>query len=416
MIWKAFSVDSRYFLLHIPSASILEVPLRLWLECENNNSSSSELLNLAESLSPPTKPNPQVAITHIALNVAQQCNLRCKYCYAGLGDYGQKSMMSLDVATAAIRSFDHRPLHIIFFGGEPLLNFKLIREVVEWCSQSPGDYLFSLTTNGVLLTASHLDFFKEHNFKLKISYDGKKLEELQRTHNKKQAELITLKLERFKDAIGRLRDFHLRMTFSREYIESFTNELLALLNSSQYRVQYARVSSSQPHDRFSLSDVAKLCEMMQTMVSNLLAEQSWDKLLAIGNLAKHIRNFHYGQMQAFCGAGINYLSVSTRGEFFLCHRFTEDREECIGKIGQGLDQAKLDKILELRTRQREPCRSCWMRNFCQGGCFHEHKMTNGSIDRIDPVFCALQDAEMKAAFRIYVKLRDVPDVLQRLLK
>jgi uncharacterized protein len=122
-------------------------------------------------------------------------------------------------------------------------------------------------------------------------------------------------------------------------------------------------------------------------------------------------------MEAFCGAGLNYVSVSTSGRFYLCHRFTEDEEESVGEIDKGLNMEKLGKVLALRGRTQEPCRSCWMRNLCQGGCFHEHKKATGNIGSIDPIFCQLQETEMTLALRTYITLRNkAPELLSEVLE
>lgn len=352
------------------------------------------------------------------MNVAERCNLRCTYCYAGEGDYGSNSLMTFETARRAILFFakPDSVLEIAFFGGEPLLNFALVKEVVEWCAVQNFHFRFSLTTNAVLLHESHLEFFKKHNFELKISYDGRELQDTQRTQNPQLAALVEKKLQRFEESLHALRSFQLRTTVSRKHIDSFARNILSTLNSHQYRIQYARVSSAASRERFLPEDADKLNALLTQMVEHLIEEKNWTHLLRIGNLKSLIRKIHFGRMQAFCGAGINYLSVSTSGAFYLCHRFTEDKEECVGDIHRGLDQAKLGEIAALRGRTKEPCRSCWMRNVCQGGCFHEHKMATGNIGTVDPVFCKLQDHEMTLALRVYIILRNqAPEALAEVL-
>src|SRR3989338_1324722 len=191
--WKTFVSEHCFFLFHVPSSSIVQVPERIAqsLQSEIPNSHLEELQVLGNSLITSKAyehitPSP---ITHIALNVAERCNLRCTYCYAGDGDYGSNSLMSFETARKAILFFarEQSVLHISFFGGEPLLNFALVKEVAEWCATLNFSFRFSLTTNGVLLNESHLEFFKTHKFELKISYDGKELQNTQRTHNVKLA-------------------------------------------------------------------------------------------------------------------------------------------------------------------------------------------------------------------------------------
>ena len=410
--WKTFTVGNRFFLWHIPSSSILQVSKDLW-QCARGQispESLDKLQNLSASLSKSYScaQTPSIKITHIALNVAERCNLRCTYCYAGDGDYGNDSLMSLTTAQKAIRSFANPdyPLHISFFGGEALLNFSLIQDVVNWCSEQKETFRYSLTSNGVLLNEKHLEFFKKHSFHLKVSYDGKSLQTTQRTQNPNLTRNLEDKLLKFEHALHELRSFELRMTLSREGLSSTTQNILDTLTSYNYRVNYARVSSQHPKHQFTQEDVQTLQTLLKQTVTHLLEKEDWDALMRLGNLKTLLRKFQEGEQGPFCGAGLNYLSVSTRGRFYLCHRFTEDEEECLGDLEHGLDPDKVARIVELRSARKEPCSSCWMRKMCQGGCFHEHKMGRGRIDSIDPIFCQLQDTEMQIAFEVYLALKE----------
>lgn len=409
--WKSFTSEHCYFLFHVPSASILQVPTHLWqsLHTECSPQNLKEVQELASSLKN-TESYTSPSISHIALNVVERCNLRCTYCYAGDGDYGKDSLMTFATAQRAIEYFAKSAplLKITFFGGEPLLNFALIKNVVEWLEsvgRSKPFFRFSITTNGLLLNEAHLNFFKTHDFEVKVSYDGKVLQETQRTKNAQVAEQIERKLKIFEEKIHQLRSFYLRTTVSREHLDSFAQNILETLHSHNYRLHYARVSNRTEQERFHLEDAEKLGTLWRLVIDRLVEEENWAALLRLGNFRNHLRKIHRGQAQAFCGAGLNYVSVSTIGRFYLCHRFTEDEEESLGDLEKGLDGAKLSELLVLRGNTKEPCRSCWMRNLCKGGCFHEHKMGTGNKGRIDPVFCKLQDMEMTLALQSYITLK-----------
>ncbi len=433
--WKYFHSEHCHFVFHVPTASILQVPEALsqallenkhdevFSNLQKHIKSSEELvsshINIKSTYAKATA-DKLLNIRHIALNVAERCNLRCTYCYAGQkGDYGSDTLMSFDLAKRSIQFFSSKEKHleITFFGGEALLNFKLIKNIVEWSSSQQGTYSFSLTSNGVLLNSSHIDFFKKHKFKINISYDGSSAQTLQRTQNLNLTQNIESKLLNFKETLKELRSFHIKATLSKKFIENFPDDMFKILNSYSYNIQYARVASSDPLLKFDSKDVEKLNLYLTQMVESLLKIQAFDKIMRIGNLRSWIRKLHYGKDQAFCGAGLSYLSVSTRGRFYLCHRFTEDEEECVGDIDSGLKLEKLEKIRFIRTHSQEPCKSCWMRKVCKGGCFHENKMHSGNIDRIDPLFCKLQDTEMTLALRIYISLlKRAPQILQEYMK
>ena len=407
------------FLLHVPSSTLVEVaPTALNSEtCK----SSCPLCLFEQQVSLPKKIAPKIDISAIALNVVESCNLRCTYCFAGDGDYGEPSIMSVELAKKAIQYFvkDRSDLHIVFFGGEPLLNFNLIEKIVDWCeSQMSKRFSYGITTNGVLLKQSILSFFKKYNFALKISYDGPLLQAKQRigTTNKLNLGMLTeKKLAKYYEALSQLKSLKIRSTLCPDSLSQAFDNIISVLNSQTYRFAFARASSPDERLKFSRLDIEKLNKILEKIVDYYLEKEDFHSLLQLSNLNKFIKMVHRGDYHRnYCGAGINYLSISTSGGFFLCHRFTEDREESLGNLDEGLDLNKAKKISEFRAGNAEPCRSCWMRNFCGGGCFHEHKTANRSITKVDPMFCLLQDAELRQSIRVYLHLKhEAPELLDK---
>ncbi|MFK7826826.1 MAG: radical SAM protein [Oligoflexales bacterium] len=417
--WKLLENNNINFLLHIPSSTLIAAaPETLTSACCK---SPCPLCLFEEQVKVPIKVPPKIDISAIALNVIESCNLRCTYCFAGDGDYGKPSVMSLELAKKVINYFVQKRdnLHIIFFGGEPLLNFSLIEKVVKWCeSQVDKQFTFGMTSNGVLLNKYMLSFIKRHNFSLKISYDGPLLQAKQRIGTSNQLDLGSVtekKLIKYSEALSQLKSIKLRSTLIPSHLPEAFDNIISSLNSYSYRFAFARSASVDKKLRFSMGDVEKLNKILGLVVDCYLEKKEFHSLLQISNLHKFIKMIHHGDYHRnFCGAGINYLSVSTSGRFYLCHRFTEDEEEILGDIEEGLNLARSRTIAGLRAVQMEPCRSCWMRNFCGGGCFHEHKLANHSIGKVDPMFCLLQDAELRQSIRIYLHLKhEAPELLDR---
>ena len=414
--WKFFDAEPGCFVFHTPTASILQLPKNLWqdLQKESSDKNLDILENFTKNLTyKNTYPkNEESRIRHIALNVAERCNMRCSYCYAGEGDYGSNTLMSFDTASRAIRYFSRRgePLHVSFFGGEPLLNFKLITEIVEWCEREKISCSYSITTNALLLNERHIEFFKRHSISMKISYDGKETQPLQR----KAIDPMEKNLE-IEHKFNLLERTEIKSTISRKNLSYFASDLLHTLNTTDKRVHYTRVASSREEDVFKKEDIEQLGSQLNELFETLIQEKSWDKILRISNLRIYLKDIKYGLRRPFCGAGLNYLSVSTSGKFYLCHRFTEDEEQCLGDLEKGLDERRLEEVRGLRRRSQEPCSSCWMQHFCKGGCFHEHKMGTEKIDNIDPIFCQLQDIEMSLALKLFVILqRESPESFREL--
>jgi uncharacterized protein len=378
------------------------------------------LADMALSLpQPPPRQPVKTDIGAISLNMAQGCNLRCTYCFAGEGDYGNKGMMTAETAIAAIKFFtqDRKSFHVVFFGGEPLLNFSVIKDVVAWCETQPQvRFSFGLTTNGTLLTAEKLAWMKDKGIKLTVSYDGKGLQAKQRLNKDKTTNSETLvekKLATFATQLGELREMNLRATIQRDNIEMLEEALLATLTSSTFKLSVSHHATPLRAFQFNEADVDKLGVVYKKVIDRFLAEEAYEKLLRLDNVKRYVKTIHAGKTRQYaCGAGVNYLTVSVAGDFYLCHRFNEEEEENFGNVRDGLKRDRLDEIANFRNAEAEPCNSCWMKEWCAGGCFHEHKTASGSKFQPDPMYCKLQGLEIEQALRVYtILLAKAPHLL-----
>jgi uncharacterized protein len=267
-----------------------------------------------------------------------------------------------------------------------------------------------MTTNGTLLNEERLQWLRAKNFSITWSYDGKGLQDRQRFLKDKKTgsgTIVERKLEAFEDALGKLRDFKLRTTITRNNLHLLEESLLATLTARNFKVYLSRHATSDSASAFTDADINKLGSILKSVVDRLLEERDYAKLLRIGNLQQRLKNIDKGTTgMTACAAGLRYLTVSVEGNFYLCHRFNEDSSENFGNAERGLDEERLAEIREARTAKKEPCNSCWMRQWCAGGCFHEHRSATGDKLNIDPAFCKLQAIETEQAIRIYAALRE----------
>lgn len=423
--WKGFSFADGSYLLHVPSSHIIEGQKELvkYLSSPENNEQLNTAFKELEAQLPrePARQKDEIKIKAIALNVEQSCNLRCTYCYAGEGDYGKSSTITYDTSIKAVKSLSEgsKFFHISFFGGEPLLNFKIVQDVVEWCEkQESTKYSYALTTNATLLNKSHLDFFKKHHFAITLSYDGKKIQEKQRLnmdYKTNADKLVRTKLNRYREELKKLDQFKIRSTIAKDNLENVKEGLSTNLDDYPYKMSFSRVASDEEKHKYSLDDIKKITIALNEMVEEYLTTQQYNKILRFGNIGGFIRSLHNGAIhQKACGAGITYLSVSTTGKYYLCHRFTEDNSESVGDIESGLNIKKLESYRDARLIKEEPCNSCWMRQWCAGGCFHENKIANKNTFKPDPLFCTLQDTEISLAMKAYTTiLKKAPHLLER---
>ena len=414
--WKGFSFSHGNYILHIPTTTLLEVPAWYSKSIENGRLEEKVAQKLAWQASQlktlrPQPPLPPRDIRSIALNVEQGCNLRCTYCFAGTGDYGHAGTMTFATAKAAIEQLSKgkQTFKIIFFGGEPLLNFSLIRQVVEWCQNQQTIFTFSITTNGTLLSEQKMQFLKKHQFRITLSYDGKKAQDIHRKTVQGDGSLDWLqkKIERFRADLAKM-ETTFRATVTPESLEPYLEGLPEQIEEYKTEVAHKMATSITPgsKSRFSNADHNRIERSLSEIVQKILEGNKFQQLKKIPLATSYLKALKKGQRQVFaCQAGLQYISVSTGGEYFLCHRFTEDRTQAVGSIETGLDQAKLDEILAFRMGTREPCSSCWMRELCRGGCFHANKIEKDSIFEPAKSFCDMNEIGMKLNIFVYTWLQ-----------
>jgi uncharacterized protein len=424
--WKGFAFEDKFVLLHLPTSTIVEVPSEVYLATKSNDPIKQNIAHFLTNAnnqlgSAPSIGKEPINIVSIALNVEESCNLRCTYCYAGDGNYGEDSTMHESLAIRAIEQLSQgKPkFHISFFGGEPLLNFPLIRKVIEWCNvQKETKYTFGMTTNGTLLNSTHLNFLKEHNVSVKISYDGDKAQKKQRLMIDKKnnaAELVKRKMLTFKNELEQIQ-MSIRATFSKAAVDDVYDSISNILNDFTSNVSYSKVASSDQSQSIDLNDVEQMGNALTKLVHELLETKSYSQILRITNLAASLRIIHKGYINRMtCGAGIGYISVSTKGEYFLCHRFTESQDEKVGDVKSGLDLPKLEQFQNYRKGDHAPCNTCWMQRYCRGGCFQENKLAHGSWFAPSEIFCRMQEIELTLAMEIFLSLKQHrPQILETL--
>jgi uncharacterized protein len=341
---------------------------------------SALLARESVSLPPPTA---------ISLNLAHSCNLSCSYCYADEGRFGGRStMMSLATAQAAIgQLLEKTPgqrVTVGFIGGEPFLNRQVLYDAVEYAVSRARDFRstvgFSVTTNATLLTDQDVDFLRSHGFAVSVSLDGAAYvnDRNRRARNGgsgfDQAVRVVVPLLQNP---GKAR-IAARATVTREDLR-VAEHIQALLTAGFHEVGVSPLRTS-PSPGMALTSEdwpVFLREMMRA------AEVEWRHLqsggnLRFSNLAIALKQLHSGYCKPLpCGSAASYVSVSARGEYFTCHRTVDNRRFTLGSTAVGLsDQARQDFLRSRHVDLQQPCRSCWARYLCGGGC-HAEVLSSG---------------------------------------
>lgn len=323
----------------------------------------------------------------VSLNVAQACNMSCHYCYAETGTFGGRArLMSRDVAEAAVERLiaESEPgarLLLGFMGGEPLLNRDVIHHVTRYAvrraAASDREMRFSITTNATLLAPADAALFAEFPFGVQVSLDGRREEhDAARPLNAGGSSYdLALAGLRLMERAGRPRQLSARVT-----VTPHTGELLPILDHliglDFDDVGFAAVVvSPSPAHAFAPGDFSRFLQRMiecgRATLDRLIAGERYP----FGNFETALHEIHRGSHRPYpCGAGAAYLSANAEGRLFACHRLIDDPAFAMGDVHTGSDlAARAAHLAESRVDRMEPCRTCWARYLCGGGCYHEVK-------------------------------------------
>lgn len=331
----------------------------------------------------------QFPLTTMVLNVNTGCNLSCTYCYKEdleTPDHGHT--MSFETARDSIEllldeSPDEPRYNIVFFGGEPLTNLKLIKQVVAYCEQRFGELGkivdFIMTTNGTLLTEEKVDWLDAHRFGLSVSMDGPKA-----IHDKNRLtvggqgtyDVVRRKAEMLL-ARYRSRPVGSRVTLTRGItdVERIWDHLFNEIGFAE--VGFAPVTSGD-FSFYNLTDeeLAEVFASMKRLGQHYLEEALQGRNIGFSNMHQLMTDLHKGHKKSLpCGAGMKMLAVDHKGELNLCHRFTGSTLPTFGSVkqgGGGIKRRELGHFLNKRLdRTGTGCATCRIRNLCSGGCYHE---------------------------------------------
>ena len=330
-----------------------------------------------------TPPN----LVALSLNIAQGCNLTCNYCYADEGKFKKHArLMDLDVALKSIdrlflESDPESTITVGFMGGEPLLNRELMYSTTNYAfkkaEKRKQKIKFSITTNGTLLNNKDVEFFRSFPFTVTVSLDGTKKvhDSLRKSHNGKGSyDRIIEKLELFK-LIGKPLHLFARSTVVPQNV-NLLESLEHLINLDFDDVGFSPVLvSPTPSYQFSSSDFDNLLSEMINCGDRALEMLTNNEIYPFSNLLTAIHEIHRGSHKPYpCGAGAGYLSVNAEGNLFACHRLIDDEQFSMGDIYTGTSfENRSDLLANKFVDSIEPCKSCWARYLCGGGCYHEVK-------------------------------------------
>lgn len=352
----------------------------------------------------------------LCLHVAHDCNLRCKYCFASTGDFGQgRKIMPPEIAKKAIdfviaRSGVRHNIEVDFFGGEPLMNFDVVKELVAYArrreKEAGKNFRFTLTTNGVLIDDDVIDFANREMSNVVLSLDGRK--EIHDRYRVDYAgsgswEKIVPKFQKLVAARGG-KNYYMRGTFTHANPD-FLKDIEQMLDLGFTELSMEPVVCAP-------GDPAGLTESDLEIVKDQY-EQLAALMLERRRAGKPFTFYHYMidltggpciyKRISGCGSGTEYMAVTPWGDLYPCHQFVGDPKYLMGDIWKGVtNTAVRDEFKHCNAYARKECQDCWAKLYCSGGCAANSYHATGSITGVYEYGCELFRKRMECAIMIQV--------------
>lgn len=358
----------------------------------------------------------QGVVKAICLHVAHDCNLACKYCFAGKGEYdGPKGLMSFETGKRALdflieQSGSRRNLEVDFFGGEPLMNWDVCKKLVEYGREQEKvhnkNFRFTLTTNGLLINDDVINFCNKEMGNVVLSLDGRKAtnDAMRVSRNGNGSyDLIIDKFRKFADSRNQ-ENYYMRGTYTHNNLD-FSNDIIHMadLGFKELSIEPVVCSPDEPY-ALKESDLPVLKEQYQILADEML------KRYRKGN---GFTFYHYMidldagpcivKRVSGCGVGTEYLAVTPNGELYPCHQFVGDENFLLGNIWDGITNKQvLEQFENCNVYSHKECKDCFAKLYCSGGCAANAYHTTGSVNGIYEFGCELHRKRIECAIMLKV--------------
>lgn len=353
-------------------------------------------------------------IKALCINIAHDCNLRCQYCFAGQGGYGQwRMLMSFDVARRAVdfliaHSGPREHCELDFFGGEPLMNWHVVQQTIDYVHKQEKKHgkkiKMSLTTNGLLLDKEKVKYLTDNHISLILSLDGRKeMHDRMRpgVHGEGTYDEIVKNLQ-YCVANRKGEEYYVRGTFTR-YNMDFTNDVIDMIDKGFPAVSMEPVVGEDTAD-YSIKeeDLPRVKAEYDRLAKLFIAREEEGRPFFFFHfnmdlwkgpcLPKRLRG---------CGAGHEYLAVVPNGDIYPCHQFVGREGYVIGNVYEGLKNFKTMRDFRMNHVFSKPeCVDCWAKFFCSGGCHANNEAFAGDIHKPFHITCEIQKKRVECAMMI----------------
>ena len=350
----------------------------------------------------------------LCLHIAHDCNLACQYCFAEEGEYhGKRALMSYEVGKQALdflisNSGSRRNLEVDFFGGEPLMNWQVVKDLVAYGREQEKlhdkHFRFTLTTNGVLLNDDILEFANREMSNLVLSIDGRKeVHDAMRPFRggKGSYDLVVPRFQRAARSRNQM-NYYVRGTFTRNNLD-FSRDVLHLADLGFRQISVEPVVAS-PEDPYSIreEDLPKICQEYDALAAEMVRRHGTKEEFTFFHFMIDLTGGPsvYKRLSG-CGSGTEYLAVTPWGDLYPCHQFVGEEPFLMGNVFDGITNTELrDEFKCCNVYAKEKCRDCFAKFYCSGGCAANSYKFHQSITDAYDIGCVMQRKRVECAIMI----------------
>lgn len=350
----------------------------------------------------------------MCLNIAHDCNLRCKYCFASTGDFGKgRKLMTFETGKKAIdflleKSLDRKNLELDFFGGEPLMNFDVVKQIVEYARSREAEYgkkfRFTITTNGVLLDDDKIDFINREMSNVVLSIDGRKEVNDYMRKRVDGSGCYDKIMPAFKKLVEKRGDkeYYVRGTFTKNNLD-FSNDVFDLYNNGFDQISVEPVVCEASADyAITEKELPAIFKEYERLAERILENEKKGKRF---NFFHFMLDLDQGpcaiKRLRGCGCGNDYVAITPDGDIYPCHQFVGIEEFKMGNIDEGTFDTNMKSYFSKTHVYTKPeCKKCWAKFYCSGGCNANNYQYAGDVHNAHKLSCQLQKKRLECAIML----------------
>lgn len=350
----------------------------------------------------------------MCLNIAHDCNLRCKYCFASTGDFGKgRKLMTFETGKKAIdflleKSLDRKNLELDFFGGEPLMNFDVVKQIVEYARSREAEYgkkfRFTITTNGVLLDDDKIDFINREMSNVVLSIDGRKEVNDYMRKRVDGSGCYDKIMPAFKKLVEKRGDkeYYVRGTFTKNNLD-FSNDVFDLYNNGFDQISVEPVVCEASADyAITEKELPAIFKEYERLAERILENEKKGKKF---NFFHFMLDLDQGpcaiKRLRGCGCGNDYVAITPDGDIYPCHQFVGIEDFKMGNIDEGTFDTKMKSYFSKTHVYTKPeCKKCWAKFYCSGGCNANNYQYAGDVHNAHKLSCQLQKKRLECAIML----------------